>query len=561
MNSEESPGSLLENVPQPNVRHKSRMDLVWLIPIVAALIAAGLAVKAITEKGPTITISFSSAEGLEAGKTRIKYKDVDVGKVKHIQLSGDLTHVVVNAEMVPEIAPFLTGRTRFWVVRARVTASQISGLGTLFTGVYIGMDPGKEQGPSARHFEGLKSPPVVTMDMPGRQFHLRADRLGSLDIGSPVYSRQIKVGQVVNYHMNDDETAVDVQIFIQAPHDQRITKQTRFWNASGLDVRLDTKGIQINTESMITLFSGGIAFETPANVMSTAPPGAHDVFKLYNSHDQIDEPIYTRKVNFIAYFQDTVRGLSVGAPVEFRGIKVGTVTDLKLQFDPRTLSFRVPVLLTIEPERFSVIGQEQASEEGLVDKLIRKGLRAQLRTGLLLTGQLYVNLDFFPEAPPPGPARKGAYPVLPTVSAPVEEITASVANLLSRLEKLPIEQIGRDVQSSVGRIRTLLDSKDLQAAVAALNQSLANLEVFSGQLNRTTAPQLSAVLQETRSTLAQARKSLAATDRFLSDDAPMSNELQQTLKELSKAARSVGALADYLERHPEAFIYGKGSAQ
>ena len=560
MNTEDSRNALPENLPQPKVRRKSNLDLVWLIPIVAALIAAALAVKAITEKGPTITISFVSAEGLEAGKTRIKYKDVDVGKVRSIQLSEDLTHVTVIAEMVPEISSFLTDTTRFWVVRARVTASQISGLGTLFSGVYIGMDPGK-QGTSARDFKGLESPPLVTLDMPGRHFNLRADRLGSLDVGSPVFSRQIKVGQVVNYQMNADGTAVDVQIFIEAPHDQRITKQTRFWNASGFDLRLDTKGIQIRTESMIALFSGGIAFETPANLITTASPATDDVFKLYSSYDQIDEPTYTRKLYFVAHFEDTVRGLNVGAPVEFRGIKVGTVTDLKLEFDPVTLSFQVPVLLAIEPERLALLGQEKVAEHGLVEKLIEKGLRAQLRTGSLLTGQLYVNLSFFPDAPPPARIHESAYAELPTVSAPVEEIADSLANILNRFEKFPIEVIGRDLETTVARVRALLGSDDLQVAVTSLSRSLANLETFSGQLNHTAAPQLSAVLEEARNAFSQARKALAATDALLSSDAPLSYELQQTLKELAKAARSVGALADFLERHPDALIYGKGSDQ
>lgn len=560
MNMEDNRDPLLENVPQPKVRHKSRLDLVWLIPIVAALIAAALAVKAISEKGPTITISFVSAEGLEAGKTRIKYKDVDVGKVRSIQLSQDLTHVSVTAEMVPEISDFLTDTTRFWIVRARVTASQVSGLGTLFSGVYIGMDPGK-QGSSARDFEGLESPPLVTMDMPGRHFNLRADRLGSLDIGSPVFTRQIKVGQVVSYQMNADGTAVDVQIFIEDPYDQRITKQTRFWNASGLDLRLDTKGIQIRTESMIALFSGGIAFETPTNLGTAASPGTDNVFKLYGSYDQIDEPTYTRKLYFVAYFEDTVRGLNVGAPVEFRGIKVGAVSDLKLEFDPGTLSFRVPVLLTIEPERLAVISQEKVAEDGLVEKLIEKGLRAQLRTGSLITGQLYVNLSFFPEAPPVKQVHQNIYAELPTVSAPVEAIADSLANILNRIEKLPIETIGRDLESTVAHVKTLLGSDELTTAVSSLNRSLANLETFSGQLNHTTAPQLSAVLEEARNAFSQARKALAATDALLSADAPLSYELQQTFKELGKAARAVGALADFLERHPDALIYGKGSDQ
>jgi paraquat-inducible protein B len=561
MNSDQHENTPLEDTPEPDVRrHKFRMDLVWVIPIVAALVGAVLVVKAVIAKGPAVTIRFVSAEGVEAGKTRIKYKDVDVGKVRSIQLSEDLTHVTVTADMVPEVSDYLTGSTRFWIVRARVTASQISGLGTLFSGVYIGIDPGKE-GQPARHFEGLESPPVVTMDMPGRHFNLRADRLGSLDIGAPVYTRQIKVGQVVSYQLKADGSAVDVRIFIQAPYDQKVNRRTRFWNASGLDVKVDSNGVQINTESLTTLFSGGVAFETSASLRPAEPPGENHIFQLYNSYDQINEPSYSHKAYLMAYFEDNVRGLNVGSPVEFRGIKVGEVSDLRLAFDQEKLNFRVPVLLAIEPERFSMLGQENASENDMFKRLIQKGLRAQLRTGLLLTGQMYVNLSLLPDAPPPSPARESIFPEIPTVPALEEKITTSVVNVLNRLEKVPFDQIGRDMETAVARIKDLLDSNDLQAALSDVRQSLANLETFSGQLNETTAPQLSAVLTEARHAFEKAQETLSAADHLLSADAPVGYELQQTLKELTKAARAVGALADFLERHPNALIYGKGSDQ
>lgn len=543
MNADHFESPPQDNVPEPDVRHrKFRLDLVWVIPIVAVLVGAVLVVKAIMEKGPAVTISFVSTEGVEAGKTRIKYKDVDVGKVRSIQLSKDLTHVMVTADMVPGISSFLTSTTRFWIVRARVTASQISGLGTLLSGAYIGIDPGKE-GPPARHFEGLESPPVVTMDMPGRQFNLRADRLGSLDIGAPVYTRQIKVGQVVSYQLKDDGSAVDVRIFIQAPYDQKVTQRTKFWNASGLDVNVGSNGVQIKSESLTTLFSGGVAFETSASLKPAAPPEEDHVFQLYSSYDQINEPSYTHKAYLMAYFEDNVRGLNVGSPVEFWGIKVGEVSDLKLAFDQENLNFRVPVLLAIEPERFSMFGNEDANESDMFKKLIQKGLRAQLRTGLLLTGQMYVNLSFFPDTPPPSPAQATIFPEIPTVAALEEEITTSVVNVLNRLEKVPFDQIGQD----------------LQAALSSLGQSLDNLESFSGKLNSTAAPQLSAAITEARATFEHAQDALAAAEHLLSADAPMSHELQQTLKELTKAARSVGALADFLERHPDALIYGKGT--
>lgn len=555
------------DIPRPLVKRSGSFSLIWLVPMIAALIGIGLAVKAIVGKGPTITIDFASAEGLEAGKTRIKYKDVEVGRVETIQLEDKLSHVKVTASMVPEIKAYLTGNTRFWIVRARVGAGEVSGLSTLFSGAYIAMDPGTGEQES-RHFTGLETPPVVTMDTPGSYFKLRADQLGSLDIGAPVYFRQIKVGQVVQYEMQADGQAVDIKVFIRSPHDERVNQNTRFWNASGMDVAVDSSGMRIHTESILTLLEGGIAFATPANIEPGGPVDAQrHVFTLYPGFDQINEPAYARKFLFLAYFDGTVRGLSQGAPVEFRGIKVGEVIDLKLQFNSVDATFRVPVLCAIEPDRIEVKGANgdhdagKSAELDMMARLVRKGLRAQLRTGVLLTGQLFVNLDIYPEAPPVEMAYAGEYPVLPTVPEPVQEITAGLTRLLERLEKLPIEQIGKDLGATVHHTRQLMGSRDLAQAVVKLNQSLDQLERFAQGLNTQLAPQVADVLEQSRKAVASGQRALSAAEKVLNADAPVSYELSQTLKELAKAARAVSALADLLDRNPQALIYGKEPGQ
>ncbi len=555
------------DIPDPLVKRSGSISLIWLVPLIAALIGIGLAVKAIVEKGPTITIDFASAEGLEAGKTRIKYKDVEVGRVETIQLDDKLSHVKVTASMVPEIKAYLTGTTRFWIVRARVGAGEVSGLGTLFSGVFIGMDPGAG-GDETRHFTGLETPPVVTMDTPGSYFRLRAEQLGSLDIGAPVYFRQIKVGQVVQYEMQADGLAVEIKVFIRSPHDERVNQNTRFWNASGMDVAVDSSGVRIHTESILTLLEGGIAFATPANIEPGGPVDARrHVFTLYPGFDQIKEPADARKVLFLAYFDGTVRGLSQGAPVEFRGIRIGEVIDLKLQFNSDDATFRIPVLCAVEPNRIEVKGADgghdpgKTSEPDMVARLVRKGLRAQLRTGVLLTGQLFVNLDIYPEAPPVEMAYAGEYPVLPTVPEPVQEITAGLTRLLERLEKLPIEQIGKDLGATVHHARQLMGSRDLAQAVVKLNQSLDQLERFAQGLNAQLAPQVADVLEQSRRAVASGQRTLSAAEKVFSADAPVGYELSQTLKELTKAARAVSALADLLERNPQALIYGKETGQ
>ena len=324
-----------DNSPQiseaatPVIKKRRTISVVWIVPLVALVIGAGLAYKALTETGPTITISFQSAEGLEAGKTKIKYKDVELGKVAAIDLSKDFSHVTVTAEMVPEAKEYLSDKTRFWVVRARVTASQVTGLSTLFSGAYIGIEPGlggKEQ----RHFKGLEQEPMVTGETKGRQFTLAGSRLGSLNPGSPIYFRQIEVGQVVGYQLGANGEDVSIDIFIDNPYYQFVRQNTRFWLASGLDVNLTANGLQVNTESVISMLIGGVAFATFSH--ENPGPQAKDgtTFKLYDTYNKARDDRYTIKQNYIIEFHESVRGLSIGAPVEFKGLQIGLVGLLGL---------------------------------------------------------------------------------------------------------------------------------------------------------------------------------------------------------------------------------------
>jgi paraquat-inducible protein B len=526
-----------ENVPDAVVQIRKRFSVVWVVPVVAALIGGWLAYKALSEKGPTITIAFQSAEGLEAGKTKIKYKDVEIGQIESISLSEDLSHIMVTAELVKEAEKWLSEKTRFWVVRARVAAGEVSGLGTIFSGAYIAIDPGKG-GKPVRVFKGLEIPPVVTTDLPGRHFLLRAERLSSLDIGSPIYFRQIKVGQVVAHELEEDGQAVHIKIFIHAPHHELVRKNTRFWNASGFDVSVDASGIKVNTESVVTIMIGGIAFDTPVSLESGAPAEEGEMFVLYESREKIFEKVYVKKVQWLLHFDSSVRGLNVGAPVEFKGIKVGEVTDINLEFDWEKLAFRVPVLIEIEPERLEVVGEKTGERSKAMEILVEKGLRAQLKRGSLLTGQLYVNLDIHPDAPPCKIGYDGRCMEFPTLPTPIEEITSDVTRILDKLEKLPLEQIGND----------------LRDAMQHLSKTIAHLEKLAQKFDKQVAPAASATLQK-------AQKSLTKVDRLLNAESPMGHEMKHALEELADAARSIRSLSDYLERHPEALIIGKGTSQ
>lgn len=522
------------------VKSGRHFSVVWLVPLVALLIGGWLAFKAISEKGPIVTITFVSAEGLEAGKTKIKFKNVVIGQVEKIRLSDDLKHVLVTAELSKDTEKYLNDKTRFWVVRARVSGGTVTGLSTVLSGVYIGVDPSLE-GIPAREFTGLDVPPVVTTGQPGRHFWLRADRLGSLDVGAPVYYRQIPVGQIVSYDFSPAGDAVDIQVFVEAPHHTRVTESTRFWNASGVNVSLDSQGLRVETESLITIIGGGVAFDIPNGL----PPGKeaddHARFRLYPGEASIQEKTYTVRHYWMLLFDHSVRGLNVGALVELHGIKIGEVVSLDLEYNPDAMDFRVPVVIAIEPERIRGIGDvpataaAESSEEILKWLVERHGLRAQLKSGNLLTGQLLVDVDFHRTASRGRLTYRDGYPVIPTVPAPFEQLQESLARITRQLEKVPFEQIGIDLQQA------------LQEATATFQKAGES----ANKLNVETLPQLQATLNELQKTLLELQGTVGK-------DSPLNYNAKKALEELSLTLRSLRELTETLERKPESLLFGKG---
>ena len=530
-----------------------QLSFIWLVPVVAALIGGWLIYKTVSEKGPEVVIIFKTAEGLEAGKTKIKFKDVEVGQVTELALTEDLSHVSVKAQFVKGAEAYLTENTRFWVVRARVAAYGISGLGTLLSGAYIDTDPGKP-GKSELKFYGLEEPPIVTNVDPGRIFTLKADRKGSIEVGAPVYYRQITVGKVIAYNLAPEGTNIFFKVFINAPFHQYVHENTRFWNASGLDMKLDSQGIRIQTESFVSMMVGGITFDIPSNYEQPGEAAQENTtFTLYANRDAAEKKDYAEKELFILNFDTSVRGLSPGALVEFRGIQIGEVIDLKLEYDANTKSFDIPVLIVIEPGRLNLKENSAPQDhKKFIDYLVAKGLRAQLRTGNLVTGQQFVALDFFPNAAPVRTSYKGSYPVISTLPTQIEEIASKVGQFITKLDKLPIEQIGNDLKDTLQGARRITNSPEIGEALRSLNTAVKEIQMLTTALRTGTAPEINAVLK-------QAQLSLATSKAVLETDSPLQYQMKETLEELSDAARSLRILVEYLENHPESIISGKGS--
>ena len=557
-----------QEIARAEIKTRPALSFVWIVPLVALIIGGWLAYKAISEKGPTITITFHTAEDLEAGKTKIKYKDVDIGQVEKITLSEDISKVVVTAKLVKGAETYLTDKTQFWVVRARVQGGSVTGLGTLLSGAYIGVNPSKEGMPTLA-YTGLEVPPVVTVGLPGRHFMLKADTLGSLDIGAPVYYRQIEVGQVVSYGYGEDGQDVNIRVFINAPYDKQVTRNTRFWNASGIDVTLNAEGLKINTESMVAVATGGIAFDLPKDVVRGEEAADGAVFRLYADKASIQEKTYTIRNQWLLVFEQSVRGLNVGAPVEFYGIKVGEVIDLNLDFDAETERFFVPVIIAVEPERIRVVNKkeiqtdEQEYREGLLRQLVeQQGLRAQLRSANLLTGALAVNLAFFPDSPKSSLVYRDNIPMVPTIPGSFDRLQESMVKIIGNLEKVPFDKIGSDIsllmedlRSVMGQAGGLIGKID-DSVLPLLDEAQKTLTDFHGligALDAETLPQAEATFVELQNTLTELQQSIGV-------ESPLQYQARKTLKELVLTLRAVTDLMNTLEDRPESVIFGKGKS-
>ncbi|WP_333688961.1 intermembrane transport protein PqiB [Methylococcus capsulatus] len=553
------------DVWEAEVKTSRGLPLVWLIPLVALGIGIWLAYRTLSEEGPTITLLFKEAPGLEAGKSKIKFKDVEIGTVESVVLNEDLTGVVVTAKMEKHVATHLGENTAFWVVKPELGLGGVSGLDTLMAGNYIAVEFGG--GKVVRRFVGLEHPPRIKADTPGRSFFLSADNAGPLKYGTPVYFRDIEVGQVVNVGLAEDNRSVQVEIFIDAPYHRLVHNSTRFWQVSGIDLSLSAQGVNLKVGSIMSLLQGGITFETPTlndpKVQSSEP---NTRFRLHKDFASIAEGTYTLRQPYLLFFDDSVRGLNVGAPVELKGIRVGTVTELKLALDFGAHKIRIPVVIEIDPERLIPYGAEEiierakkeykaAMEAGrrpFMEKLVERGLRARLRTGNLLTGQLYVDLDFYPESPPKSLDYSGQYPELPTLPSVADELQRNVTEIIANLKKIPLDKIGQELLGTVQGSNRLLNSPELKEAVGSLNLALKDLRHLAQTADR-----------EMVTLTAAAEKSLSSTARVLEQLEPgsaMAVDISNALEELAASARSIRALTDYLERHPEALLHGKGGS-
>lgn len=524
-------------VPEVRPRKEQRFSWIWLVPLLAVLVGGGLLARDWMAVGPKVVISFDSAEGIEAGQTRVRYKDVAVGTVTDVKVDHARGKVLVTAQLNRDGAEYITREgSRFWVVRPRLGLSGVSGLGTLLSGVHIAVDMAsneEEPDEAVYEFEGLETPPEISAERPGTRFTLEAEDLSWLDIGSPVYFRRIQVGQVVSYNLNDDGSAVSVQIFIDAPYDRYVTADARFWNASGVNVELDADGLSVQTGSLTSILAGGVSF-APASEFDTEPAEANAVFKLHGNQQQAMADPDGDPMVLEFHFNQSVRGLKIGAPVDFRGLELGEIVDIDMAFDRENRQFYALVQARIYPLRFGPIYERMKeldkdphiARARMLEGMVARGLRAQMRASNLLTGQQYVALDFFRNEEPVEFNATEYPPVLPTITGDFDRLQQQLGNIVSKVEALPIEELVQDLRNTLQSVTTALNGVD-------------------GKLT----PELT-------STLRSVRKTLAAVDQFVDNSSSATGGLEGTMRELSAAARALRALADHLQAQPGSLLRG-----
>ncbi len=562
-----------QGVPEARVRrgYVSLMSI-WIVPAIALAVAIYLIFQALSERGAEITLVFEDAQGMVPGKTQLKYKNVEIGLLKDIEFLDDSNEVALKIMVKRAAEKYMTETARFWIVSPSIGFQGITGLETLLSGAYVEVDPGDGGEPQST-FTGLKIPPVVTSTQKGTEYILSTGKLSNINRGTPVLYKGINVGSVLGYRLADNKQLVDVYAFVESPYDELVREGTQFWNAGGVNLSVSTAGFEIGATSLQSLVVGGIEFSTSSLASDTAIAPSGHRFRLYDNRAARDDARYTEKIIYILYFDGSVSGLSVGANVEFKGIKVGSVREIGLEIDESRMKYYIPVLIEIEPQRLRIIDtgnnnrsavEAQEARRNMIDNFIQRGLRAKLKNANFLTGQLIIDLDLMPETEAVFVSQDGNWPEIPTVPGDLDAIASSVSRLVAKFEALPIEEIGKNLGSTMQGLDKLVGSGELQTTIREFRELAVSIQHIAENFEKHTLPGLDGTLANTEAavkrietTLQAAESMFTSVDGLIADGSPFKYDLMTMMQELSAASRAVRSLADFLERNPNALISGK----
>lgn len=544
--------------------YKVKFSLVWIIPIVVAIFAVYLGWKSFYNAGPTISVTFETADGIISGQTQIKNKSVVLGTVKGVSLSKDMHNVTVWIEMTRKAAPMITENARFWVVRPRFSGTNISGLETLISGAYIAFDPGDyKNGKREEHFVGLESPPGVRSDQPGTTFVLATDKLGSLGQGTPIFYRDTVAGEVLDYKMPANGIGpIRLNIFLKKPYDSYLHSNSSFWNVSGLKIGFGASGLNIEMQSIQALVSGGIAFGVldhfqNLNHDSNFVP-VNTEFKLYTDKEAAESARFRDNVKLVTYVTSSVKGLSKGSRITLFGLQVGTVQDISLQVNRKANKTRVKIIMDIQPERvFSLHENYDASFLWDTTKaLIANGLKASIDNDNFLLGTSLISLNFVKTDTIITPSKEDGMLVIPSQTGGMDGIVNSMSAVTSKIAAMPLEEIGNHLDQLLMHTDQKMKSPDVKNTIKSIRISMQNLSELSKKLNKGSTPfleQLPEINDQIQNTLKNANALLVS----YGGDTDFHRNLQQLMVELNQTSRSLRFLSDFITQHPSALILGR----
>jgi paraquat-inducible protein B len=535
----------------PDYRAARRWNIVWVVPIIALLIGGWMIWRNFHSQGPVAYIRFETADGIAAGKTEVRCRSVRVGVIRDVKLAEDLKSVLVMVELTPDSNHLLREGTNFWVVKPRASAaSGVSGLGTLITGAYLELNPGPQSNKIVNHFEGLENPPATSLDVPGLRIALTAEEAGSLVAGSPIYYRGFEVGRIESRNLDIEGQCVIFDAFIREEYSVLVKQNTRFWNTSGIDVSAGADGFKLRTPSFQAMVTGGASFGVPEGL----EPGdtIHDgaTFTLFKDQGEAENSTFNPTMRFVLLFNQSVRGLAKSAPVEFRGIPIGRVADISFDYLQTNDDPRIPVLVEIDP---SLLRREAAGALGQPDgefltKAIHGGLRAALKTGSLLTGAKFVDVDYYPESPAVEFGLVGEFPSIPTVVSGLDQLETQVSAILAKIQKLPLDETMKKIGDVADEAKTTV--ADARGALKEIEQTAASARKT---LDSSEFGQLPGDL---RSTLTSLEKTVSS----VGPDGSIQGDMLRTMEELRAALRAMQSLATSIDDKPNSLLFGRESS-
>ena len=532
---------------------RNRLSYLWLLPVIALGIGLWLAWSRLSQIGPIIQIAFTSAEGLEAGKTKIRYKDLAVGTVTSIDLSNDLKQIIVTAQMLRTAEPLLKKDSQFWIVKPQITASGITGLGTLVSGNYIAVSPGKEEG-HANYFTALEEAPQIQNDEEGLRIRLNTDSTEGINVGTAIYYRGIAVGQIEQIRFSEHYDNLYLTAFIHAPYDRLITNNTKFWNVSGINFSMGAEGANLEMQSLEALVRGGITFSTPTTLNNNDTPASPGtVYTLFENERASTERTGFEKEYYVVYFDSTTRGLRQGAPVYFNGMNIGEVIDIRLLYDETANTAVTPVLIALEPDRIDRVNRQEKRDRNLITDLVKHGLQATLENGNLITGDKIITLKQYPDDI--RSLRKDTYSnylVLPSRADSISQLTDDINSIVTTVKKLPLEEIAANTKDATAALKNTLTSpafRHLDQTLKQLDKTLVSIQKAGDSTDK--------VLTQLNQQMKTLGKQLEQTLYNIGPESNLTYSLQETLKTVQRSMKSINDVMRKIDDKPNVLIMGE----